>query len=105
MTKIYLNVAFQEKDDAKSLGAQFDWDTKQWYILDNDDVTLFHRWLPKEQQIAIEVKKDECDPPKKTHYTIRQLKSEIQSTIRQKFPTAIWIVGEIIKITPKHGHI
>lgn len=30
--KVYLNVPFEEKEDAKRLGAKFDWDIKKWYI-------------------------------------------------------------------------
>lgn len=34
-SKIYLNVPFSKKDDAKMLGAKWDNDRKMWYILDN----------------------------------------------------------------------
>lgn len=105
MTKIYLEVAFKEKDDAKSLGAQFDWAKKQWYVLEQDDLSLFQRWLPKEQPLKIEAEAQKDHTPHRSHYTIRQLKSEIHTAIKQAFPSAIWIVGEIIKITPKHGHL
>lgn len=105
MTKIYLEVAFKEKDNAKSLGAEFDWAKKQWYVLEQDDLSLFQRWLPKEQAHKIEADAQKDHTPHRSHYTIRQLKSEIQTTIQQAFPSAIWIVGEIIKITPKHGHL
>ena len=30
-TKIYLSVPFERKEDAKSLGAKWDKDKKQWY--------------------------------------------------------------------------
>jgi ribonuclease HI len=35
-TKIYLNVAYKDKDDAKSKGARWDPNKKKWYILDNN---------------------------------------------------------------------
>ena len=35
-TKIYLNVAYKDKDDAKSKGARWDAGKKKWYILDNN---------------------------------------------------------------------
>ena len=34
-TKIYLNVTFQEKDDAKLLGAMWDKDVKKWFAFSN----------------------------------------------------------------------
>ena len=30
--KLYLNVPFKQKQDAKNLGAKFDWNKKKWYI-------------------------------------------------------------------------
>jgi len=35
-TKIYLKVAYEQKDDAKSKGARWDPTAKKWYILDNN---------------------------------------------------------------------
>ena len=43
--KIYLNVPFDNKDEAKSLGARWDNDKKQWYIMSNMNTTLFKRWI------------------------------------------------------------
>lgn len=43
--KHYLNVPFEEKDDAKALGAKFDWNIKKWYY-DGDDLDKFSKWLP-----------------------------------------------------------
>ncbi len=103
MEKIYLTTTYQEKDQVKSLGAQFDWHKKQWYVYDNDDLSLFQPWLPHEK--ALPPHELESKTPGKTHYTIRQLKSEIQLAIQQKFPSAIWVVGEVIKLTPKRGHL
>ena len=33
--KIYLNVSFAEKDDAKQLGAKWAFDKKKWYVMEN----------------------------------------------------------------------
>jgi superfamily I DNA and/or RNA helicase len=45
---IYLNVPFSENDEAKVLGARFDWTRKKWYV-DTQQVTMeaFTRWLPR----------------------------------------------------------
>lgn len=53
---IYLNVPYNEKDEAKELGAKWDKDKKQWYIPQVDS-TPFAKWLPqnfktKSQEIA-----------------------------------------------------
>ena len=42
--KIYLNVPFDEKDEAKSYGARFDWDVRKWYYTDESKADLFKKW-------------------------------------------------------------
>ena len=42
--KVYLNVPFEEKDNAKRLGAKFDSGKKKWYIMSNQDISLFEKW-------------------------------------------------------------
>lgn len=41
--KTYLSVSYAEKDEAKSLGAQFDWDEKKWFA-PNNEPELVNRW-------------------------------------------------------------
>lgn len=45
----YLNVPFAEKDQAKLLGARFDWNRKLWYVPAGLDPAPFARWLPAGQ--------------------------------------------------------
>lgn len=53
---IYLNVPYNEKDEAKELGAKWDRDKKQWYIPQVDCTPFAKWWLPnfktKSQEIA-----------------------------------------------------
>jgi hypothetical protein len=39
----YLSVPYSDKNEAKALGAKFDWDTKQWYAPSNEH-ELLYRW-------------------------------------------------------------
>jgi hypothetical protein len=43
-SKIYLDVPFAQKDEAKALGARWDAVKKKWYATANKDITLFARW-------------------------------------------------------------
>ena len=43
--KIYIKVSFDEKDEAKKLGAKWDGDKKSWYIMSNQDKALFSKWV------------------------------------------------------------
>jgi len=44
VSKIYLNVPFAQKDEAKALGARWDAVRKKWYVPENKDATLFAKW-------------------------------------------------------------
>ncbi len=39
-----LSTPFAEKDQAKALGARWDYESKVWYVLDVEDLTPFMRW-------------------------------------------------------------
>jgi hypothetical protein len=46
MARTYLNCPFDEKDQAKALGARWDATKKRWYV-DIADLSPFSRWLPE----------------------------------------------------------
>ncbi|TAK63621.1 DUF5710 domain-containing protein [Methylobacter sp.] len=43
-SKIYLNVSFAQKDEAKALGARWDAIQKKWFVPSDKDIALFARW-------------------------------------------------------------
>lgn len=45
--KIYLNVPFEEKDQAKGLGAKWDFNERKWYFTDINKKDLFEKWMVK----------------------------------------------------------
>jgi hypothetical protein len=45
MHKIYIEVPYAQKDDAKLLGARWDAEVRRWYITDKQDVLLFSEWF------------------------------------------------------------
>ena len=47
-TTQYLNVPYQEKEEAKEMGARWDPAAKKWFIFsDNPKLSNFKKWLPK----------------------------------------------------------
>lgn len=42
--RIFLNVPFAEKDEAKGIGARWDAPRKKWYVPQGLDIALFARW-------------------------------------------------------------
>ena len=41
---LYLNVPYEDKDKAKSLGAKWDNKLKKWYVYDRRDYYKFQKW-------------------------------------------------------------
>ena len=46
---IRLNVPYEEKDDAKRLGAKWNGYGRYWYIENDKDYSLFSAWLSEEE--------------------------------------------------------
>ncbi len=51
--KIYLNVPYEEKDEAKELGAHWDRDAKSWYFVDVGNASDFHKWMPADSDVEL----------------------------------------------------
>ena len=51
--RVYLNVPYREKGQAKQLGAGWDRQRKQWYVPSGRSVDAFAAWLPKAQQSGL----------------------------------------------------
>ncbi len=45
LSRLYLNVPFEEKNQAKSLGARWDLDKRAWWIDSSANKEQFSRWL------------------------------------------------------------
>ena len=43
--KTYLNTGFGDKDLVKALGAQFDYDSKKWFVPPGKDLAPFKKWM------------------------------------------------------------
>jgi Domain of unknown function (DUF5710) len=51
-TNINLKVPFNEKDQAKSLGARWNAEAKLWYVPQGVDAAAFEKWLSSAPNIA-----------------------------------------------------
>lgn len=52
--KIYLNVPYKEKDEAKALGAKWDKTEKSWYFLGQERKGDFTKWLGRNQDQKVQ---------------------------------------------------
>lgn len=56
-SRIYLDVPYAEKDEAKSYGARWDFNLKRWYVTDIDDITGLQKWFSNDQPVKYHVAK------------------------------------------------
>jgi hypothetical protein len=51
--RTYLNCPYDDKDDAKALGAKWDPDMKKWFVPAGNDITPFDAWLPQSMKGSV----------------------------------------------------
>lgn len=54
---LLLNVSYEEKDEAKALGAKWNPELKKWYIISKTNYPKFRKWILKENDSTVVV----CD--------------------------------------------
>lgn len=130
MQKIYLQVPFKEKDQAKSLGARFDWDAKLWYVNQGTDLNKFVRWLGEDliANLDLTIQPNTAISnqdgfgltrgnstsgantsitdvsSEKAGITLSQLLGNIASAVHSVYSQGVWTIVEIIEIHAR-GHI
>ena len=75
--KTWLNVAFKEKEAAKSLGAKWDRAEKKWYVPEGTDLTPLAKWLEPpgreaEQSVTPSTRTGTLDPRQEFAEKLRQ---------------------------------
>lgn len=106
----FLDVPFKEKDQAKSLGARWDSVSRKWYVPNElaDQLELFDRWLPLEQQAAIQpqnTQKGDLLKEEQKGARLSVVLRNVQSALRLSFPGALWVIAEIANINRNRGHL
>lgn len=43
--RVYIDCPYEERDEAKALGAKWDWQRKKWYVPGGLDVAEFSKWM------------------------------------------------------------
>lgn len=66
--RIYINVPFPEKDEAKDLGARWDRSKKSWYVPIGVDRSKFEKWDKPEQSEKLENTQTEAEVESKRTY-------------------------------------
>jgi exodeoxyribonuclease VII large subunit len=95
--KIFLNVDFSEKDEAKRLGARWDFRQKKWYVPAGHDLAPFTRWLPVNTNPVPPKAPDALITPLQG-ISLHELIGQVRSAVRQALPEMQWVRAEIARI-------
>ena len=56
-SRVYINVPYSEKDEAKALGAKWDKQEKSWFVEPGTDQAPFKKWLVPSQETRLDMNK------------------------------------------------
>lgn len=116
LEKIYLNVPFAQKDQAKSLGARWDPAQRKWYVSASLELTLFQAWLDPTLLPARAVGDDSAlslatptllpeDPSVRRGVPLSQLLNQVSHLVAQAFAAPVWTTVEVINVRAQNGHV
>lgn len=98
MARQYLNVPYRQKDEAKRLGARFDWDVKRWYVTPGVDLSLFTRWLPVEGPSPAGALTEPAEPETRRGIPLSALLRDVSTVIARRYEQAVWTLVEINEV-------
>jgi exodeoxyribonuclease VII large subunit len=101
--RVDLNVPYVEKDDAKALGAQFDWDRRVWFAPPGTDLSPLERWLPEGFVPSDTAQPDEATEPEKG-MALMDVLAQVRAAIERALPEVAWVRAEISELSSKRGH-
>ncbi|MDM8558212.1 exodeoxyribonuclease VII large subunit [Candidatus Parabeggiatoa sp. HSG14] len=89
---IFLDCPFSEKEEAKRLGAKFDWDRKKWFIPPGVEKEAFAKWLPK----TVTQTPEDID---EGSITLNNLLLSVQNTIAKQHNDRYWVRAEVVNVS------
>lgn len=111
--RVYLTVAYAEKDQAKALGARWDALARRWFVPEGLAVESFHRWLPTSlppkpsDSISFMVAESDTSTmtPSAQGLRLSELMSQANRALQLALPKAVWVVAEITELGQRQGHV
>ncbi len=110
--RIYLTVAYAEKDQAKALGARWDAMARRWFVPEGVAIESFNRWLPTTLAVqptepsvlqSADVTTSTAQPA--AGVRLSELMSQAHRALQLALPKAVWVVAEITELGQRQGHV
>ena len=95
--RVYLNVPFKQKEEAKALGAQWDRQKRSWYVPAATDTAAFAKWLKKEETVQTPQKEasEQRRDPQRLYLAVPYLERKAAKTAGAKWDSIAqsWYAG------------
>lgn len=111
MAQIYLNVPYKDKDSAKSLGARWDNDARQWFVPEGRELMPFSAWLAegslpsKPTEVALFKGTSAVEVSRPKGLSLSQLLSGVAAAVSQAYRQAVWTILEVVQVKMHSGHV
>lgn len=115
----YLTTTYQEREQAKALGARWDGGAKRWYVPDGLDPVPFAKWLPDDHPALVGLPSPLAPPLPAAQATqsssvttvsekgmnLSVLLAGVTQAVAQAYAAGVWTKVEVMKVDSRRGHV
>lgn len=118
MARTYLEVPYQQKDAARSLGAKWDVEVKRWYVPEGIDTSAFATWVSgtlaavasvpassNSHAVAVSSASRTSLALAKTGVSLSQLLSGVAGAVAAAYRAGVWTTVEVNEVRARGGHV
>jgi exodeoxyribonuclease VII large subunit len=113
MAKTYLTTTYNERADAKALGARWDPAESKWFVPDGLDLAPFSVWLPATLRPAGASSEvvprpnvgSELAVSGKKGISLSQLLGGVSQAVALAYKSGVWVLVEVVELRSNGGHI
>lgn len=113
MANTYLTTTFQERLEAKALGARWDAAASKWYVPDGHDLALFSKWLPAGSAQAssstavapLPTGSAQISVAGKKGISLSSLLAGVSHAVAQAYMFGVWTMVEVVELRTNGGHV
>jgi exodeoxyribonuclease VII large subunit len=110
--RTYLTTKFEERNEVKSLGAQWDPSAKRWFVPPGMQLAAFATWLPAGSSQTTELLDPHEDPspaPRELDTQVKgvplsRLLGGVGAAVSRAFSEGIWTTAEVVRASVNKGH-
>lgn len=113
MANTYLTTTFQERLEAKALGARWDATLSKWYVPDGHDLALFSKWLPAGAAPApsstvvapLHSGSTQLSVAGRKGISLSSLLAGVSHAVAQAYKSGVWTMVEVVELRTNGWHV